>query len=251
MPELTCECPSGLTVELRGLKGRELDTFANQQTAKRQNIGRKVLEACTLNVVDPGPYDFEDRPDWSGVLAGDAMFALLKVREATFLGTVDEGILIKQRCEEDGCPSDGKPFEWVVTTDELKIQRLSPEAAEAFREGLPMASDVALSDGTYKVSHKLLAAREYERQGSKADTPTGAVRARLVRVVKPDGEEVEENDLRRWVEDLDLLDFEKMDEMLEKHDCGVKPQVDITCPACGEEWPAPLPLENLFSRRKR
>ena len=70
-------CPSGLSGEIRGLKGKEGKLLADRAAARSGSTFEKILAGCWLATIDPGIYDLPDNGavDWSRVLVAELSLA--------------------------------------------------------------------------------------------------------------------------------------------------------------------------------
>lgn len=247
--------PSGMVLTIRGLKGKELDDFANRQTNKRKNITLRMCAACTTSVKDPGPYDLQEdlSLDWTEVLVGDLSYAIIAIRQATFRDTRDEVFTFKQ-----ACPSCEHKFEWGVDLLELEKKEWSKSDRERYKTNPTYECKLMLSgygdsvDGTYTVSHRLLTGADQgkKRPKGKEDSVVYGVAERLVEVRRPNGETISKSDVYSWLGELDLSDLDSLAEMMDEVDCGVDTTLLIECPACEEEWHVELPFESFWRKRR-
>jgi hypothetical protein len=77
--------PSGLAGNVRAMKVREERVLSDRKLSKAGSQLEELLGACWETTVEPGPYDFGDKPiDWGSVLQGDRFFALLSIRALTY-----------------------------------------------------------------------------------------------------------------------------------------------------------------------
>jgi hypothetical protein len=73
------DCPSGLQLQIRGLKGKEGRLLSDRNAVRQGTVLDSLLVACTEAVLDPGPYTpkADGKLDWNQVLIGDRFFTLL------------------------------------------------------------------------------------------------------------------------------------------------------------------------------
>lgn len=90
MNEQTFTLPSGCQIALRQIMLREENMLAEAIKAKRGSTMQslyKVLNECTVEIVEPGPYEFLSsggRPDWNNMLAGDMMATMIHLRVLSY-----------------------------------------------------------------------------------------------------------------------------------------------------------------------
>ena len=97
----TIVCPSGLSGEIRGLKGKEGKLLADRNAARAGSTFEKLLSGCWLQTIDPGIYEVAEGAtlDWSKVLVADRFFALLQIRSLTF----GDEYAFSIQCKSAGC----------------------------------------------------------------------------------------------------------------------------------------------------
>lgn len=228
-------CPSGLTLDLRGLQGKELKLFQDKAAKRAGRTYDNILTACTESIVSPGPaYVFPEGakvPEWDKVIVGDKFYALLAIRAETF-GEDYEFKFKCQACEER--------VAWTVKLpDGLPIKKLAPEDAAAFVSGTPL--EVTLKDG--KVAKYRLAVGADERATAVNVDEADAVLAMLTRrvvsiegVVSP----------KAYLDTAGLRDIASIVKAFEAHDCGVETQNEVQCTKCHEVQELRLPLGRSF-----
>lgn len=271
MAEVEAKCPSGLHVTVRGLKGQELDTFANEQHAKKANIALEVASACTRKVLDAGPYTLQ--PDgslpWGSLLVGDLTYLNLMVRQASFEGTRDEKFTFRVRCPDKSCDHSESPIQWELDLqNDLPVQRWTDADRAKYQEGggtyfikvnlLGYSDDPdfhKIEDGPYLIEHKLMCAKDQKRTRAKNIDPahqaTQALMRRIVKIQREGSEEpIDRNDILPWLGELDLVDIDTIVEAMDANDCGVDTTIPVECPQCGEEWEVELPFDRFWKRRK-
>ena len=274
MAEVEALCPSGLKVIVRGLKGIELDTFANKQKAKKQNVGLQIAAACTRKVIDPGPYTLQADESlvWGDVLIGDLTYLTLMIRHASFQGSRDEKFSFKTKCPDEDCYHHENGLEWELDLKEdMPVKRWSKKDREKFETGAKYFTELQLmgytgdpefdrvKDGKYIIEHKLLCGRDQKkknrsRQMDQEHQATQSLMQRIVSITTttPEGKqvEIERNDMRDWLGELDIMDIESIVESMDEVDCGVDTSIVIECPRCDEEWDVELPFADFWKRKK-
>lgn len=227
-------CPSGMSLELRGLKGKELKLLQDRAAMKTGRTYDNILTACTVSIVDVGPaYTFaaSEPIAWDKVLVGDKFYALLAIRAETFGPDYD----FKFRCA-----SCDERVNWVIQLpDAPGVKKLSAEDAAAHASGAFL--EATLSDG--KVAKYRLATGLDERQASANKMEADAVLAMLARrVVSIEGVP----DPKKYLEEAGLRDITDIVKAFEAHDCGVETDIEVRCTSCGSVQELRLPLDRGF-----
>jgi hypothetical protein len=243
------KCPSGLAGEIRKLKASEANILANRKQQRSGKAIASVLAACWTGTDDPGPYDHggDGSPDFTRILTGDQYFLMLMIRAATY----GPEYKFKIQCRDETC----RQTLWADLNipDDLEIQELSPESLERLRSGEPF--ETALEDGT-QVTFRLPtvdAVRKVHKQWGRSPDKrvTIGLAARIVEI-----EGVQNNDLRTFIEDMDLGEMSELIRKMDDADSGVESEVEVECTHCGALQEVELPLGREFwlpqmSRRSR
>lgn len=224
---MNVRCPSGLTVEVRKLKGREGNVLADRRSARRGETFDKLLTNCTLRVTDPGIYNVAEGGTlpWGKVLICDRFVALVAIRIATY-GT---DYIFKAHCDESdsGC---GKRFEWEINLEtEMPLFDLPEESRIAVKDGRNRFETTA---GGRKVVFKLQRGED-EHKAAKRLADAGATQmttALATRIVEVDG--VEPRQIEKWLEDLDITEQLELLDRFDEVDGGFDTEVEIECPGC-------------------
>jgi hypothetical protein len=227
-------CPSGLSLEIRGLKGKELKLLQDKAAKKTGRTYDNILTACTVSVITRGPaYTFEGdgAPEWDKILVGDKFYALLAIRAETFGEDYD----FKFQC--NAC-EERVPW-YVKLPDGLGVKKLAPEDAKAFAAGEPLET---VLPGDLKVAKYRLAVGADER-ASALNRQEDAVLTMLARrIVSIDGVP----DPKSYLEEASLNDTKQIVKAFEAHDCGVETDIEVQCPKCSAIQEVRLPLERNF-----
>lgn len=243
------KCPSGLTGEIRKLKASEANILANRKQQRSGKAIASVLRACWTATDDPGPYNHggDGDPDFTRVLVGDQYFIMLMIRAATYGPTYK----FKIQCHEDSCRQT--LYADLEIPEDLEIQNLPEESVARLRSGEPF--ETALEDGT-AVKFRLAtvdAIRKVHKQWGRAPDKriTISVAGRVSEI-----EGVADNDLRTFIEDMELDELSKLIRKMDDADGGVQSEVEVECVHCGALQDVELPLGREFwlaqmSRRSR
>lgn len=224
-------CPSGLSLIIRGMQGRELRFIQDKALIKSGAFLDKILEACAESVQDAGPYTLTDSGalDWDSVLPGDKFFALLRIRAETF---GDEFTFDRK------CGACKEPYQWRLNLSDLPIKELAPEDFLRLKNGEPMEIRVKSSGALVKYR---LANAEDDRAAAKAKNETNALIAMFTRRVHSI-EGVDTKTLRAHFESMSLGDLFGLAREMESHDCGVETTIEVYCPNCETVEKVGLPI---------
>jgi len=218
------------------MKVREERVLADRKLAKSGNQLDELLTACWEETVDPGPYDFGNKPiNWGAVLQGDRFFVLLNIRALTY----GPGYAFAISCRN--CRAR---IEWEVDLTKLPVRPLSPESRTAFIAGNRF--DTTLPNTGKRVTFKLFTGDDERKlpalQRASPDLLLSAVLA--YRVIEIDG--VDAKDKRAFLEDLTLRDADFLVDEFDRVDCGVDTTIDVECPECRETQEVDLPFDSAF-----
>jgi hypothetical protein len=233
----TIVCPSGLSGEIRGLKGREGEILSDRVAARAGSTFDKILSGCWLETTDAGFYTFADgRPDWSQVLVGDRFYALLQIRALTFGNSYAFAV----QCPAQTCR---ERFEWEIDLGELPVKELPESSKEALRAGNRL--ETALGDGR-KVWFKLLRGADEVRasKGIKTSGYGALLAAVNVRILEVEG--VADKGRRAFLEELDLGELAALLDRFDEADGGVETSIEVECPHCFEVQEIDLPFGRDF-----
>jgi hypothetical protein len=229
------DLPSGAKLEVRSLTGKESKILSDKEAIKSGLFLDKILKACTVGVLDWGPYASEESGefDWGKALVGDRFYGLLQIRVIS----LGETYQFKLQCAEEGC-RERFGFELNLLTD-LPVKRLSEEA-----KGLFQAGNVFQTKDTNgkTVSFRLPIGKD-EQAASKFNTFDGAlIQGLSQRIVAIDDVESK----RIYLEGLAWKDLLKLLDDLDEPNCGVKTDIEVPCPHCGTIQDVQLPFGRGF-----
>lgn len=247
MPQIEITLPSGAKGRIRGLKGHEINIFANKAAARRGKTAQQILNNVWLETLDPGPL-YKDEVDWANAPQCDRFTALFKARVATFGADYE----FRHTC--GGC---GKHYTWGEDLEQRPVRPLPEESAETFKNGNKFTTSVVDDKGEVrKVQFQLLTPKlEGKIEQAQSLAPTEKATAALAqRIVAIEGVESGKGPIKRFLADLDAGQlFELMDAM-DEVDGGIETDCEVYCPHCGTVEDLELPLEREFwnpQRRKR
>ena len=247
MPQIDITLPSGAKGRIRGLKGKELNLFANRAAARRGKTGLQILNSVWLETTDPGPL-YTDKVDWSKAPQCDRFTALFYARIATF------GSEYEFRHQ---CGSCGKKFTWAEDLDKRPIKPLPDESADAFVAGNKFSAGVVAPEGDVrKVVFQMLTPKledkiEQAQNLAPAEKTTAALAQRIVSI---EGVESGKGPVKVFLNELDAGSLFDLMEAMDDVDGGIDTNIEIYCVHCGEGEELELPLGRAFwtpERRKR
>lgn len=244
--------PSGLTGELRKIRGRELValTEARESDNADENGLAPILNGCWLSTIDPGPYRFMEagdaRPPWGRILKGDVVATMVKLRRWSTWADFDFDVQCK-KCSEN--------IRWTVNLDtDLKYKMLPASSAERIREGKPFEHVVDGRTVTFDlqtIAHESRAAAMMKRQRRTGTaTPVDLIYAqtRTVEGIPP----TDDRKVWAFIADLSQGDLYEMIDAYADPDCGIQTEIKIRCQGCRLVQAIDLPLlgRQFFAHRR-
>lgn len=231
-------CPSGLAGEIRGLRGKEGKLLSDRASAKAGSTFEKILSACWLETIEPGPYDIQPGAslDWGKVLIADRFYTLLQIRTLTYGHEYSFAV----QCASRSCRDR---FDWEIDLEKLVVQPLSPDALAAYRDGNRF--ETRLHDGR-KIWFKLLTGTDEMKAASvlRSSRDGMLITALAMRVVEIEG--VPPKDKRAFLEDMEMADAAALLDRFDEVDGGVETTIEIECPSCLGVQDIDLPFERGF-----
>lgn len=235
----TIICPSGLTGEIRGLKGKEGKLLADRNAARAGSTFEKLLAGCWLQTTDASVYEMPESGilDWSRVLVADRFYALLQIRSLTF----GDDYAFSMQCRNASCR---EKFEWELTLKDLPVRTLPEAAKAAFKNGNRFEAKLP-RDGR-SVWFKLMTGADEARaavalKNARDGTLLTALALRIVEI-----ENVVDKDKRAFLEDMEMADAAALLDMFDEVDGGVETTLDVECPHCFGVQEVELPFEKGF-----
>lgn len=267
------ECPSGLILEVRNMKAREMALLADdgeegeedggkrrvaKKVVKRKNPITGVLAGCTLEVVDVGPYEAygavagtiarvengvpipgPGKLPWPELLLADRFFALTRIRACTW----GDGFEFRVRCKDKTCEKHKKPFLWEIPLSELAIKEL-PESSRAMVREKNVVFEFEL--GGRKAKFKLQQGLDEGKGPDMGDIPKREIflaqcASRLIYVEGLDVSNFAK--LLEWVGDLDLPEVLAATSYYDEVDGGIETNTLAECPSCGLEFDVSVPFD--------
>ncbi len=235
-------CPSGLSGEIRGITGKNFELLTNRQLQRSGLFVDKMLAACWLSTLDPGPYEVgeDGKLDWQKVLAGDRFYAVMQVRISMY----GPKYTFPAQCSEAKCRN---PFGWEVDLEnDLPVKLFAPADLEAFRNGNRLEGDVPGStpENPRKFRFRLATGSDEVKIAKLVTQSAAFIPAIVARLYDIDG--VPAGGLRRFFENEEIsVAFDMLREM-DKHDCGIETGFEIECPKCGSIKEVQIPFDQGF-----
>jgi hypothetical protein len=230
-------CPSGLTGRIRGMKVREERILTDRRLARDGGQLDELLAACWEETVDPGPYVFDGKVDWSRVLQGDRFYALLQLRCMTY----GPDYAFSVTCAETACRAR---IQWELSLQNLPVQALSIESRAAFQAGNRF--ETRLPDAGKRVVFKLLTGADDRKLVALKKTAGERMLSAVLAYRMHEVEGVEAKDRRAFLEDLSMADADFLQVEFDRVDCGVETSIDIECPECWATQEIELPFDRSF-----
>jgi hypothetical protein len=232
-------CPSGLTGEIRGLKGKEGKLLSDRSAARAGSTFEKLLAGCWVTTTDPCIYDLADDGtlDWSKVLVADRFYTLLQIRALTF----GDDYAFSAQCQSPACR---ERFEWTLNLQELPVVALSEASKAAFKAGNRFETTLP-RDGR-KVWFRLSTGADELRAANvlKANRDGALLAALALRIVEIDG--VADRDRRKFLDDMEMADATALLDQFDAADGGVETRIEVECPDCLAVQDVQLPFERGF-----
>lgn len=227
--------PSGAQIELRALRGKEGKLLSDRDVAKSGMIMDKLLAACTVQVLDWGPYAQNPQGvfNWQEALVGDRFYAMVELRRVSF----GDEFTFKMQCPSELCR---KRFEFAIDLGKMPVRRLSDAARTSFSAGNQFEL-INPADGK-RIVYRLPVGRDEVAAARVSGLDGALVEALLQRIVSVEGEQV----TRVYLENLDLSAIFGLLDALDQANCGVETDMEVECPECGHIFDARIPFEQGF-----
>jgi len=238
-------CPSGLSGRIRGMKAREERILADRKLAKSGGQVEQILSACWEETLEAGPYSFGlSAPNWSEVLVGDRLYALLQVRTVSYGPTYEFAVT----CSNRECRAR---IDWELDLRDLPVTPLSDESRSALLADRTFGT--VLPRAGRGVEFRLLRGADERRMSAQrrasGERPLTTMLAMRIESI----EGVETKDKLRFLEDLEMADVSFLLGEFDRVDCGVETEIEVECPECLGLTSVELPFEKGFflPQRKR
>lgn len=271
MPTETIECPSGLKLNIRNMKAKEMALLADdgsddgdekrervhskkKKKAQRRNPITSILQGCVTEVLDVGSYP----PDWATaglvatkdvtgpgrlsfpeMLLADRFYALTRIRAATW----GDDYEFRVRCKDKMCERYAKPFLWEIPLSDLATKDLPPASRERLKaKALTFEMQLGGKLAKFKIQQGL----DEMNAPDLSDIPKSQIflaqcASRLIFV---EGVDVTDFDaLLEWVGDLDMIAVRDATNLYDEVDGGIETNTMAECPKCGMEFDVAVPFD--------
>jgi hypothetical protein len=244
MDVMEIRCPSGLVGEIRKYKVGDLSVFTDKKLRKSgADTEAQLASKVWLRTMERGPYAFDgDTPPWTReVLYGDRFYTLIQAR----ILSRGPDYLFRVQCDNGSCE---KPFEWQVSLDKLRVQQLPDSSKTALASGnriethLPCGDVITWSLLTGQVQSRV---RKYIKQHGGA--PATILAARIVAI----NGEGHPREYLKYVQDMDLVDYNALDRDLVEKDCGYDTAIEVECEHCDRSQEVEMTLGRDFFLESR
>jgi len=227
------DLPSGAKIEGRSLTGKESKILSDKDLAKSGLFLDKILEACTVSVMDFGPYQSSEKLNWRQALLGDRFYALLQIR----ILSLGADYCFKLQCQEEACR---ERFDYGLNLNDLPVKRLSDVDRTAFASGNEF---ITVDCNGRMVTYRLPIGQDELLAAKSTNTFDSAfIQSLLQRIVSIEGVD----DKRKYLEDMGWGDLLQLLEAFDEHNCGVETDFSAECPKCGAIQDVRLPFGRGF-----
>jgi hypothetical protein len=228
--------PSGLIGVVRPMKVREETILSDRNLARTGGQIDALLNACWVEVLDPGPYVLGDKPlDWGKVLQCDRFHALLHIRLATYGPNYAFAV---------PCQACRARIEWELDLSTLPVRTLSDDSRYAFRGGNRF--ETVLPDAGKKVWFKLLTGDDERKLPQLRKASRDRMFSTLLTYRVHEIEGVDAKEKRAFLEDLTMRDADHLVSEFDRVDGGVEINIEIECPDCYAVQEIELPFGTGF-----
>lgn len=250
--EIELNCPSGLRVKLRGIKGKDLDGLRDKRKVATGEAISTLLDSCTLEILDRAIYEKLTTFAWADALVGDRMKAVVALREATSGDAYD----FRLRCRDPECR---ELIDWSLNLSELPEKKLTPEDAAAYLDG--NSFETRINDTLVKFKLRTgrdqvqmlkrvaqMDARMRDSKGPRQQQSAAEGRAVIglyFRIISVEGVD----NVMNWLGDLDLSEITQLNKAMDAVDCGLETTIEVICSGmngCGLRQAVELPLDSTF-----
>jgi hypothetical protein len=222
------QCPSGFTIEIRGLLTNEANILADMQAQQQGSVTDSILTSTWVSTVDNGPYKFPGAPVWEQVLSGDRFYAHMMARIATHGDEYGFDL---------NCSHCRAKIRWDVALGDIPVRKLSDEDKAAFVAGNKLTTTGP--DGKTYTFHLNTGKHEKRAQMLLKQSPQSKLTAALTsRIDAIEGVMV----VSEYVGTLPFGDACALIDTLDEHDCGVETDISVSCSQCGATSDVALPF---------
>jgi hypothetical protein len=222
-------------VQVREITGVEEDMLASKQVPSEQKMSL-LLTKCVVRFGTVGDRSRIQQMVLD-LVTGDRVFLIFAIRRVT---------LGDELPVREACPSCGVRSLFIVDlANDLNVKTMPDPMKRIFDVTLPSGRTARFRVATG--ADEINASKIMKRHNEDAMSQALLMRLELV-----DGEKPSVNDVRA----LGMRDRNFLREQFQEVEGGVDTTLDLTCPACGDEWEKDLDLRgtsffSLGGRRKR
>ena len=217
------ELPSGVTVEIRGMKTQEMDILANRKAMKDGDGINDIAKNCLVN---------SSHFDYDNALQGDRYAIIVNIRRITYPG---------QYMFDIQCPACEQNGHFKVDLNTLEIKKLDGRPVRDLKFVFPRSK--------YEITYHLPTGKE-EREILKLrkNHPNDLLSLSLMtNIDKIEGMPIK---TLEWFKNLDAFDVLAFKDELDEVNCGIETGLELTCD-CGCEFETELPITaNFFLPKK-
>lgn len=235
-------CPSGLRVRLRAIKLGDNKILSDRVAGKKGLTFLNLLRACTLEVIDPGPYTVRGGSfAWAEALVDDITVAIMALRVLTY-GTSFDYV---QTCSTCGIKSGVG-----VDVSGIVIYDTPAEAIDLVRAGSFVATKQvngrAVSFRLLRSADNIQIQRimEAERARTRDLVSTDMVPVLAYRIASIEG--VPDAEKRAWLEDQPIGLSSDLIEAFNSVEGGADLSMTCACEHCGDDVTLQLPLVQMI-----
>lgn len=212
--------PSGASVTIRGMKGREMNIFTDKKEMKDGEGVNKVAKSCVVKASEGFDYDT--------ALQGDRYAIIVNIRIMTY----KEKYKFKSECPH--CEENGS---YEIDLTELDVKNLDGRPTTGLEFKLPIANR--------KLTYHLPTGKdEKELMKIQKNFPGQLFSASmLVYTDKIENEKMKTSDFFLDLEAEDIIAFQ---EDLDSKNCGVDTELELECPSCYKKFEMELPITKDF-----
>ena len=208
MPKMTL--PSGITIEYRGMTGRDEDLLTNRKKLMSGEAMDEILKNCIIDFGGKAPM----LSDVEALISPDRIALLLAIRIESYGDSMD----VELDCGNEACAGNKTR----VTVDLSTIESTPlPEGEGGF--------EVTVEGKRVKFGY-LTGKKERALAKTKEDLLTTAMALRLIEV-----EGIHANDHKKWLRDLPVAGRRTLRDAMAATDAGPQTVKTADCSSCGNE----------------
>lgn len=243
MSTIAIELPSGLIGEIRRLKVKDENLLANRRNIKDGSILTKLLNSVWQTTLDPGIYNFGEKQfDADVILQGDKFELIRQLRIHSYPGEENYDFIVM-------CPGCQDNFEWSIDLRELETKSL-PDNVKTKLAASELL-EFTFPDCGKKIKYRLIVGKDEKRfakamKQSKERLSTVQLTTQILEI-----EGVKS--IPTFIDDMSSYDATMFRRESEANDCGVKTDIGLECPECGNlfEFEVPFGMGFILPNKKK